>query len=97
VLSAQENFLNPSVSSHSFGLSYTTFHSQFGGISIITEVLRYGMLTSVLYLLQGKSKYLDTLHKYLEIHGTFFGVKVLGRLLSSIYYLKLKTNQQTKN
>ncbi|XP_020630334.1 alpha-1,6-mannosylglycoprotein 6-beta-N-acetylglucosaminyltransferase A-like [Orbicella faveolata] len=23
----------------------------------------------------GKSKYLDTLHKYLEIHGTFFGVK----------------------
>lgn len=55
------------------------------------------MLTSVLYLLQGKSKYLDTLHKYLEIHGTFFGVKVLGRLLSSIYYLKLKTNQQTKN
>lgn len=27
-------------------------------------------------LFQGKREYLDILHKYLEIHGTFFGVSV---------------------
>ena len=52
------------------------------------------MLTSFLYLLQGKRKYLDTLHKYLEIHGTFFGVKVVVLLLSSIYYSKQQTNKE---
>ena len=26
--------------------------------------------------LQGKREYLDTLHKYLEIHGTFFAMSV---------------------
>ena len=88
----QENILNLSTD---ILLAYHTFLCILNGsrISIITED---GMLFSVLYLLQGKRKYLDTLHKYLEIHGTF-GAKVLGLLLSLTYYLKLQTNQQTKN
>ena len=33
-------------------------------------------LTVLNITFQGKREYLDTLHKYLEIHGTFFGVTV---------------------
>ena len=38
----------------------------------------YLFVSTVLYFLlpQGKREYLDILHKYLEIHGTFFGVSV---------------------
>lgn len=57
-------------------------------------------LTVLNITFQGKREYLDTLHKYLEIHGTFFGVTVstqeqwrllLGRLdaISIIFYLLL--------
>lgn len=57
-------------------------------------------LTVLNITFQGKREYLDTLHKYLEIHGTFFGVTVstleqgrllLGRLdtISIIFYLML--------
>lgn len=73
------------------GLPYTPAYCQWG------QDMYHGnacMLTSFLYLLQGKRKYLDTLHKYLEIHGTFFGVKVVVLLLSSIYYSKQQTNKE---
>lgn len=66
-------------------------------------------LTVLNITFQGKREYLDTLHKYLEIHGTFFGGTVssleqwrllLGRLdaISIIFYLmlgNLRTNHAT--
>lgn len=74
-------------------MAYLTLLLIVSGVRICIMVM-HACLTSFLYLLQGKRKYLDTLHKYLEIHGTFFGVKVVVLLLSSIYYSKQQTNKE---
>jgi len=46
------------------------------------------LLRLYILVLQGKREYLDKLHKYLEIHGTFFGLTV--RSLDSSVHLRLK-------